>query len=99
MRGSALHSIAFAIPAAGTLGNHPARSIAGPGFWKVDTALARVLPLDNTRTLELRVEVFNLFNNFNWGDPVTNLESPQFGRITTQNGNPRIMQFALKFGF
>ena len=43
----------------------------GPGFWKVDTALARVLRLDNTRTLELRVEAFNLFNNFNWGDPTT----------------------------
>jgi hypothetical protein len=30
---------------------------------------------------------------------VTNLDSPQFGRITTQNGSPRIMQFALKYGF
>ena len=90
---------AFAIPATGTMGNHPARSIMGPGFWKVDTALARVLRLDNTRTLELRVEAFNLFNNFNWGDPTTNMNSPTFGQITTQSGDSRIMQFAIKYAF
>jgi len=94
-----LNPAAFAIPAAGTLGNHAARSITGPGFWKVDTALARVLRLDNTRTLELRVEAFNLFNNFNWGDPTTSINSPTFGQITTQNGDSRIMQFAIKYAF
>ena len=45
------------------------RGHRGPGFWKVDLALARLLPLGGTQTLELRVETFNLFNNFNWGDP------------------------------
>jgi hypothetical protein len=94
-----LDATAFAIPAAGTRGDHPARSIAGPGYWKVDTALARVLRLDNTNTLELRVEVFNLFNNFNWGDPTTSINSPTFGQITTQNGDSRIMQFAIKYAF
>ena len=71
----------------------------GPGFWKVDTAIARVLRLDNTRTLELRVEAFNLFNNFNWGDPTTSINSPTFGQITTQSGDSRIMQFAIKYAF
>ena len=94
-----LDRAAFAVPAAGTYGDHEARSITGPGFWNVDLALARLLPLGDQRTFEIRVETFNLFNNFNWGDPVTNLDSPQFGRITTQNGSPRIMQFALKYGF
>ena len=50
-------------------------------------------------TLELRVEVFNLLNNFNWGDPATNLDAGTFGRITTQAGDPRIMQFGVKYGF
>jgi hypothetical protein len=94
-----LDPAAFAIPAAGTLGDHAARSILGPGYWKVDTALARVLRLQGTRTLELRVEAFNLFNNFNWGDPTTSINSPVFGQITTQNGDSRIMQFAIKYAF
>jgi hypothetical protein len=43
--------------------------------------------------------VFNLLNNFNWGLPNTNLDSGTFGRITSQTGDPRIMQFGLKYGF
>jgi hypothetical protein len=38
-----LDAAAFAFPAAGTLGNHRARSMEGPGFWTVDLALARLL--------------------------------------------------------
>ena len=48
---------------------------------------------------EVRLESFNLTNNFNWGAPVTNLNQSQFGRITTNGGTPRIMQFGIKYGF
>ena len=90
---------AFAIPAAGTLGDHRARSFEGPKFWKVDTAIARIVRISSARTLEFRVEAFNLFNTFNWGDPTTSLNAGTFGRITTQSGDSRIMQFAIKYGF
>ena len=82
-----------------TMGNHRARSIEGPGYWNIDMALARILPAGPGRTLELRVETFNLLNHFNWGDPSTNLDAGTFGRITSQAGNSRIMQFAVKYGF
>ena len=52
-----------------------------------------------TRTVELRLEVFNLFNTFNWGLPNANFVSGTFGRITTMTGDPRIMQFGIKYGF
>jgi hypothetical protein len=94
-----LSAAAFAIPAPGTLGNEAARSIEGPGFWKADVSIARILALGASRTMELRIEAFNLFNNFNWGDPNTSLDAGTFGQITTQNGDPRIMQFAIKYGF
>ena len=70
----------------------------GPAFWQVDLAVSRLLPF-GTRQVELRLETFNLFNTFNWGDPVTNLNSATFGRITTQAGDPRILQFGLKYAF
>ena len=100
--GSAGEAIVFATganTAAGTLGNERARSIEGPGFWKMDVSVARVVALGASRTVELRIEGFNLFNNFNWGDPNVSLDAGTFGQINTQNGDPRIMQFAVKYGF
>ena len=94
-----LNPAAFAFPANGTYGNEAARSIEGPGFWKVDMSIARVINVAAQRTVELRIEAFNLTNNFNWGDPNVSLDAGTFGRITTQVGDPRIMQFAIKYGF
>ena len=65
----------------------------------VDLALSRFVSLAATRTIELRLEVFNLFNTFNWGQPNNNFASGTFGRITTLTGDPRIMQFGIKYGF
>jgi hypothetical protein len=93
-----LDRAAFAYPAAGTFGNEPNNAIEGPAFWGVDLSLARLLPI-GAQTLELRAEAFNLFNNFNWGNPGTNFDSGTFGRVTSQAGSPRIMQFAVKYAF
>ena len=94
-----LNRAAFAQPAPGTLGDHRKNSIEGPGFWTVDLSLSRVLPIRSGHRLELRAEAFNLFNNFNWGNPVTNFNAATFGRILSQAGDPRIMQFGVKYGF
>jgi len=94
-----LSAAAFAAPVAGDYGNHVNNSIEGPGFWTVDMALSRLVSFAATRQLELRVEIFNLFNNFNWGIPVTNFDAGTFGRITSSAGDPRIMQFGIKYGF
>lgn len=45
------------------------------------------------------MEAFNLLNNINWGNPTTNLSSSNFGRIQTQAGDSRIMQFGNKYAF
>ena len=104
-----LNPAAFALPAPGTLGNFTRNSVRAPGYWSVDLALSRHVSL-GPRTLELRVETFNLFDTFNWGAPIagpiqggritdTNFSSPAFGRVTTIAGTPRIMQFGVKYGF
>ena len=89
---------AFAQPTPGTLGNLTRNIAVGPTYWNVDLALSRLIPM-GTRRMELRLESFNLLNHFNWGNPQANFNSGQFGRITTQNGAPRIMQFGIKYDF
>jgi hypothetical protein len=101
---------AFAQPAPGTLGNLTRNFAVGPKYWTIDLSLSRLIPL-GTRRVEFRVEAFNLTNHFNWGDPVVNLNSGQFGRITTlagaaagttvdgRSGGPRILQFGIKYDF
>jgi hypothetical protein len=90
---------AFAYPAPGTLGDHVRGSIAGPAYWTVDLALARTIPFAVSHHLELRIETFNLLNHFNWGNPTVNLDAANFGRIQTQAGAPRILQFGVKYAF
>ncbi len=90
---------AFAQPAAGTLGDLPRNAVVGPDYWNVNLAVSRLLPVTATQRLELRVEAFNLFNRFNWGDPLVNFNAGTFGRITTQAGDPRIIQFGIKYDF
>jgi hypothetical protein len=96
-----LNAAAFAYPDAGTLGNLKPFTIEGPGFWTVDMALTRLLSFGGTNSMELRVEVFNLFNNFNWGNPNTNFDAGTFGRITDKalGSEMRIMQFGVKYAF
>ena len=99
---------AFALAAPGTLGNAIRNLGVGPGFWQVDMAVSKLIPV-GTHRLELRLETFNLFNNFNWGNPgapadnptaqIVNFNAATFGRITTQAGDPRILQFGLKYDF
>ena len=94
-----LNPDAFENPAAGGFGDHEFNSIRGPRFWRADVAVSRLFSFGTSQTVEVRVEAFNLFDTFNWDLPQTRLRSRTFGRITDQVGNPRIMQFGLKYGF
>jgi hypothetical protein len=94
-----LNRAAFANPAPGTFGNHPRNSIKGPGAWKTDLAVSRLFNFTTTRQLEVRLEAFNLFNTMNWGNPILTLNSGNFGRIQSISGDPRILQFGIKYGF
>jgi hypothetical protein len=96
---SYLNRAAFAQPALGTFGNYQRNSIKGPAFWTIDLALSKLVSFGAGQNVELRLETFNLLNHFNWGNPTTNFNSGNFGRVQSQAGSPRIMQFGLKYGF
>ena len=95
---SFINGDAFTRPAGGTLGDVIAGAYEGPGFWQVNLGVSRLI-YAGVHQVEFRVEAFNVFNNFNWGNPETNFDRGTFGRIRSQAGDPRIMQFALKYAF
>jgi len=55
----------------------------------------RDFQLPGETRLQFRAEVFNVSNHVNFGLPVADLNSPNFGRIFSA-GSPRLMQFALR---
>ncbi|MEN3334151.1 MAG: hypothetical protein V7641_3516 [Blastocatellia bacterium] len=99
---------AFAKPAVGTFGNLKRNSLRGPGYWRTDASLFKKFAFTESKELEFRIEVVNLFNHVNLGNPndfIGNPASPNSdaGRITSSayfGADPmRNFQFALKFKF
>jgi hypothetical protein len=91
----------FAQPTLGTLGTSERGGWRGPSRWTVDMVLARMFRIVGTQQLELRLETFNLTNHFNMGNPVTNLQNQNFGRILEYASGltPRVLQFGVKYNF
>jgi hypothetical protein len=97
---------AFGRPAVGTFGNMPRGSLIGPGFWNVDASLFKHLHFTDRVSLELRLEIVNVFNHVALGNPDTEVgvpgnDNPNAGRITSTAANwqPRNVQFGLRFQF
>ena len=70
----------------------------GPGYFDVDLAVSRQFKLLERLTLQARVEAFNVLNHPNFGLPVGNISSANFGQITSAS-DPRIMQASMKLIF
>ena len=98
---------AFAAAATGTFGNIGRNALRGPGFGAVDFSVFKETPITERLRTQVRVEIFNLFNRANYGNPGVNLNAPAtFGLISnTRNGGsapgtgfgePRNVQLALK---
>ena len=90
---------AFTAPAPYTFGNAGRDTIPGPGNNIFDLALERSFRVREGHAIRLRAESFNVFNHPNWGIAGPNPDfGPFFGKIFT-SGDPRRMQFALRYDF
>jgi hypothetical protein len=90
---------AFTTPPAFTFGNAGRNSVYGPGLKKVDVALQRTFAMTGTAAFEFRAEVFNLFNETNYGTPERFVNTPQFGSITMAATAARQIQFVGRMRF
>jgi hypothetical protein len=97
----------FARPGKGDPGNAPKDVMRGPGFNNWDAALYKKFPFGSEqRYLQLRWEVYNVFNHTQFSTLDTNARfdpsgaqvNPTFGTVTGTN-TPRVMQMSLKIVF
>jgi hypothetical protein len=94
-------STAFSMNALGTPGTAKRRFFYGPGTDNYDMAIAKNLPLAESKSLLFRVEAFNVFNHAQFNGPTAvdgDIGSSTFGNVVSA-AVPRILQGALKFSF
>ncbi|MFC6644426.1 TonB-dependent receptor domain-containing protein [Granulicella cerasi] len=98
------NTAAFSKPAAFTFGNIGRNSMVGPAYTNIQMSLAKSIREDGIRKgmrSQIRLEVFNLFNTVNLGNPratysASSAQATTFGSINAsgQNASRRI-----QFGF
>lgn len=87
----------FQTPEAGDTGS--VRNIfTGPGYFQFDLGIFKNVHVMKHR-LELRAEIFNLFDTVNFSDPNVLASSTNFGLITDTRVPPRIVQLGVKYYF
>ncbi len=107
---SFFNPLAFAPAAPGTFGNLARNAYYGPWFKTIDVSVFKTTKLTGRTSIQLRAEIFNLFNWINWANPGATLSSStSFGLLSnTRNasnapgigaGEPFNMQLAAKLIF
>ncbi len=84
----------FTAPAAFTYGNESRsdNQLRTPGIANYDFALFKDTSLTERAKLQLRIESFNLFNRTQFAPPNQVFGNAQFGQITAQQNQPRLLQ-------
>jgi hypothetical protein len=94
---------AFAANDLGTFGNVGKGAYYGPSLQVWDMGLSKNFRFNSSRYVQFRVEFFNVFNMVNYDIPNTAVNNQStLGRITRtdpSSGDPRILQFGLKYVF
>lgn len=95
---------AFSAPAinpqypCGNFGNAPRNFISGPGLVQNNMSLSKTMQLGETRSLEIRATINNVFNTVQYSGIDTSVESPTFGQVLS-TGSMRAFQFTARFRF
>jgi hypothetical protein len=91
----------FSENALGTPGTAARRFFSGPGMNNFDMALLKNLRLSESKSLQFRIEGFNVFNHAQFFGPQSvdgNISSATFGQVV-RAGAPRLAQASAKFVF
>jgi Carboxypeptidase regulatory-like domain len=90
---------AYVPNAVGTFGNAGRDTVIGPGIFRVDASIIRNFRMTSTKSVQFRLEAFNVLNNPIWSDPNATVTDPLYGQITSTRTPMREVQLGLKFIF
>ena len=90
---------AYVLQPLGTFGNAGRNTFFGPGHHQRRCVDHPELPDGGSKTLQFRLEAFNVLNNPIWNDPNTTLTSPLYGTINSTRKPMREVQLGVKFVF
>jgi hypothetical protein len=99
--GPAFNTALFSRESLGQLGNARRRFFYGPGINNFDMALAKDLRITESKSIEFRLEGFNVFNHSQFYGPATvdgEINDSDFGQIVG-SAPPRLVQLAAKLRF
>lgn len=98
--GRYFNTACFATPATGFFGNSARAPLHGPGVQNWDVGIQKHfrVPVTEQMKLQFRAEMFNAFNQAQFGNPNGNTGSPLYGLVGSAR-QPRRVQFALKLMF
>jgi hypothetical protein len=96
-----INAACFTAPPAWGFGNEPRvdPTLRAQGINNFDWAIFKRTTITERTAVEFRTEFFNLFNHPQFGPPATAFGASNFGQVTSQENNPRLIQFALKLTF
>ncbi len=91
----------YAQPGPFEFGNEPRVSpyLRAQGIANYDFSINKRTAITERFKLEFRSEFFNLFNRKQLSPPNTQVGAGQFGQVTAQYNQPRLVQFGLKLSF
>ncbi len=90
---------AFADPGDGVVGNGRRNSLIAPNTQVFDAALMKDFAFTERLKAQLRWEVFNVANHPLFAAPGGDVSTGSAATITSLSGDPRVMQFAVRFDF
>ena len=95
------NTAAFTVPASFTYGNvsRTLPNVRGPALTNLDLTVLKNTRVREQVNVQFRAEAYNSLNDVHLFLPNTNINSVQFGQISSTTGNPRVMQLALKLIF
>lgn len=93
-----LNPAAFSLTPALQFGNMPrlCALCRVPRSNNVNASLFKIIPLNSRMTMQIRAEMFNVWNYVQFSAPNSTFNSSTFGEITSQANYPRNLQLAMR---
>ena len=82
-----------------TFGTARVSTERAPGYEQIDSSLFKDFHITEGQAVGFRADAFNVMNLVSYNNPNDNVNSKNFGQITSSKNGPRTIQFAAHYSF